>query len=58
MSFAFARHIPPRRALRRVALTLKRAMRDRAGLRARQAPAPPLATDPPAPLLAARTGMI
>ena len=58
MSFAFARHIPPRRALRRVALTLKRAIRDRAGVSRRQPPPPPLATEPPAPLFAPRTGMI
>ncbi len=36
-SFAFARHIPPRRALRRVVLTLKRALRDRVGGRAQSA---------------------
>jgi len=58
MSFAFARHISPRRALRRVALTLKRAMRDRAPSSGRLAPPPPFAKDPPAPLFAPRTGMI
>ncbi|HXT05499.1 MAG TPA: alginate lyase family protein [Roseiarcus sp.] len=57
-SFAFARHIPPQRALRRVALTLKRALRDRAGGQAPVAAPPPLAGLPPQPLFAARTGMI
>ena len=57
-SFAFARHIPPRRALRRVALTLKRALRDRSGARMAPADPPPLAPAPPPPLFAPRTGMV
>ena len=57
-SFAFARHVPPRRALRRVALTVKRALRDRAGASAAPAPKPPFAANPPQPLFAPRTGLI
>jgi uncharacterized heparinase superfamily protein len=57
-SFAFARHIPADRALRRVALTVKRALRDRGGWASRASPTPPLAVNPPQPLFAPRTGMI
>jgi uncharacterized heparinase superfamily protein len=55
-NFAFARHIPPQRALRRVALKLKRALGG-AGASAPVA-APPLAALPPQPLFAPRTGKI
>ena len=55
-SLAFARHIPPRRALRRLTLNLRRAIRDRVGLRVSQAPSPPLSVSPPLPLFAPRTG--
>jgi uncharacterized heparinase superfamily protein len=54
----FARHIPPKRALRRVVLTLKRRLRDRAGGRPSSEAAPTLAANPPLPLFAPRTGMI
>ena len=57
-SLAFARHIPPRRALRRLTLNLRRAIRDRVGLRVSQAPSPPLSVSPPLPLFAPRTGMV
>jgi uncharacterized heparinase superfamily protein len=57
-SFAFARHIPPRRALRRVALTLARAWRDRMGGRPPATAPPPLAESPPMPLFAPRRGMV
>jgi uncharacterized heparinase superfamily protein len=57
-SLSFARHIPPRRALRRVALNLRRALRDRSGWRAPAAAPPPLDASPPAPLFPPRTGMI
>ena len=57
-SLAFARHVPPRRALRRVTLTLKRKWRDRMALRPRTSATPPFALDPPAPLFPARDGMI
>jgi len=57
-SFAFARHIPPQRALRRLALTVRRALRDRLGARAPVAATPPLATNPPQPLFAPRAGMM
>ena len=57
-SFSFARHIPPRRALRRVALNLRRAVRDRAGWRAPAAPVPGLSENPPPPLFPPRAGML
>jgi uncharacterized heparinase superfamily protein len=56
--FAFARHIPPSRALRRVALTVKRKLRDRAQARPAPAPTPPLTANPPQPLFAPRVGMV
>ena len=56
-SIAFARHIPPQQALRRLALKLKRALRDRVGLRAPRS-ALPLVPNPPQPLFAPRAGMI
>jgi uncharacterized heparinase superfamily protein len=55
---AFARHIPPRRLARRVALTLKRRWRDRLGGAAYGAGAPPLAAEPPLPVFKPRTGMV
>jgi uncharacterized heparinase superfamily protein len=57
-SFGFARHIPPQRALRRLALTVRRALRDRLGARAAVPAPPPLAANPPQPLFAPRAGRI
>jgi uncharacterized heparinase superfamily protein len=57
-ALCFARHVPPRRLLRRLALTLRRAMRDRWPALARPSPPPPLAEAPPQPLFAPRTGMV
>jgi uncharacterized heparinase superfamily protein len=54
----FARHIPPKRALRRVVLTLKRKLRDRASARPASGATPVLAANPPLPLFAPRSGMI
>jgi uncharacterized heparinase superfamily protein len=57
-SFSFARHIPPRRALRRVALNLRRAVRDRAGWRPPAATVPVLSENQPLPLFPPRMGML
>jgi uncharacterized heparinase superfamily protein len=57
-AFAFARHVPPRRLLRRLALTVRRAWRDRWPGRGRALPALALAQAPPLPVFAPRTGMM
>ncbi len=54
----FARHVPPRRLLRRLMLGVRRALRDRWPGRARALAAPALAQAPPSPLFAPRNGGI
>ena len=56
-SFAFARHVPPRQALRRIALSARRAWRDRLGAPTVSVDAAP-ASAPPQPIFAPRAGMI
>jgi len=57
-SLAFARHIPPAQLLRRAALSLRRAYRDRFGWPAPSGAPPALSDAPPSPLFAPRAGMI
>ncbi len=56
-SFAFARHVPPRQALRRIALSARRAWRDQIGAQTASVDAAP-APEPPLPIFAPRSGMI
>ena len=56
-SIAFARHVPPRQALRRIALSARRAWRDKLGAHIARVDAAP-APDPPTPIFGPRSGMI
>jgi uncharacterized heparinase superfamily protein len=56
-SIAFARHVPPRQALRRIALSARRAWRDQFGAQTARVDAAP-APEPPTPIFAPRSGMI
>ena len=56
-SIAFARHVPPRQALRRLALSARRAWRDQLGAKTARVDAAP-APDPPTPIFGPRSGMI
>ena len=57
-AIAFARQVPPRQLWRRLALTVRRAVRDRWPARTQTLSAPERAEAPPLPLFAPRAGMI
>ncbi len=58
-AWAFGRHIPPAQLVRRLSLSLRRALRDRLGPRgARTNATPPFSATPPIPLFQARRGML
>ena len=58
-AWAFGRHVPPAQLLRRLSLSVRRALRDRFGARGlSDGPAPPIAGAPPLPLFQPRRGML